>query len=142
MSEHKLNDFPHRAFDKIRYGDTDRQGHINNAVFTTYLETGRVDILFNTGESLALPDCEFVIAHLALDFLGEMHWPGTIDIGSRVAAVGRTSITLEQGLFQNDRCSAFAKSVVVQLNTRTRQSTPLSDSARAQLMKFALPESR
>ncbi len=41
-----LEDFPHRTFDKLRYGDTDRQGHVNNAVFATFLETGRVEMLF------------------------------------------------------------------------------------------------
>ena len=29
----KLEDFPLRTFDKIRYADTDRQGLVNNAVF-------------------------------------------------------------------------------------------------------------
>jgi acyl-CoA thioester hydrolase len=34
-------DFPFLTFDKIRYADTDRQGHVNNAVYATFLETGR-----------------------------------------------------------------------------------------------------
>ena len=41
----KLSDFPSQTYDKLRYGDTDRQGHINNAVFVTFLETGRVATL-------------------------------------------------------------------------------------------------
>lgn len=34
--------YPLHSRDKLRYGDTDRQGHINNAVFATFFETGRV----------------------------------------------------------------------------------------------------
>jgi acyl-CoA thioester hydrolase len=34
-------DFPHQTFEKVRYGDTDAQGHVNNAIFPEYLETGR-----------------------------------------------------------------------------------------------------
>ncbi len=37
----RLEEFPLRTSDKVRYGDTDRQGHVNNAVFSTFLETGR-----------------------------------------------------------------------------------------------------
>ena len=39
-----LHDFPIQAFDKLRYADTDRQGHVNNANFSTFLETGRVSV--------------------------------------------------------------------------------------------------
>lgn len=30
---HALADFPFQTFDKVRYADTDRQGHVNNAAF-------------------------------------------------------------------------------------------------------------
>ncbi|WP_343068673.1 hypothetical protein [Kaustia mangrovi] len=41
----RLDDFPLRTSDKLRYADTDRQGHVNNAVFATFMETGRVAFL-------------------------------------------------------------------------------------------------
>lgn len=43
--------------DVIRYADTDRQGHVNNAVFSTFLETGRVDILYNPEMPLGARRC-------------------------------------------------------------------------------------
>jgi acyl-CoA thioester hydrolase len=44
----RLETYPHVTHDKLRYSDTDRQGHVNNAVFSTYLETGRVEIFYRT----------------------------------------------------------------------------------------------
>lgn len=38
-----FEDFPRRTFDKVRYADTDRQGHVNNTAFSSFFETGRVD---------------------------------------------------------------------------------------------------
>jgi acyl-CoA thioester hydrolase len=38
MKHLELKDFPLTSIDKIRYSDTDRQGHVNNAVFASYLE--------------------------------------------------------------------------------------------------------
>lgn len=54
LDDIKLEGFPFRSSDKLRYGDTDRQGHVNNAVFSTFLETGRVELLL-TGCGKRLP---------------------------------------------------------------------------------------
>ena len=137
-----LEDFPFRAMDTIRYGDTDRQGHVNNAVFATFLESGRVRLLYDPANPLADSGAAFVIARLMLDFRAEIAWPGEVAIGTRVAAVGRSSMTLEQGLFQNRRCVAKAQTIIVQMDEATRQSRPLSEAAKRRLAAFmeAAPE--
>ncbi len=124
-----LSDFPLRTHDKLRYGDTDRQGHVNNAVFATLLETGRVELLYAEEGPLHDDGCSFVIASLHLDFRGEINWPGRVDVGTRVAAVGRSSITMEQALFQDGRCAATATTVIVHVNDATRRSQPLGEGA-------------
>lgn len=126
-----LSSYPLRTHDKLRYADRDAQGHINNAIFSTMLETGRVELLLYPPESpLYAEGCAFVIASLHLDFLGEITWPGQVDIGTRVASIGKSSVTLEQGLFQNDKCVATAKTAIVQMNEKTRRSYPLSEDTR------------
>lgn len=129
-----LADYPLKTYEKLRYADTDRQGHINNAIFSTMLETGRVELLYAQDTPLFADGCAFVIASLHLDFHGEITWPGQVDIGTRVAAVGNSSLTLEQGLFQRDRCVATAKTVIVQMHEESRRSHPLSDEARQKLV--------
>ena len=81
MKELKLEDFPLRTFDKIRYADTDRQGHVNNANFSSFLETGRVEVLYNTDYPILVEGSSFVIASLKLEFLNEITWPGEVNIG-------------------------------------------------------------
>lgn len=125
----KLDEFPLVTSDKIRYADTDRQGHVNNAIFATLLETGRVEILYDPRGPLAKPGCAWVIAKLVLEFRSEINWPGLVQIGTRVARIGRSSINLEQGLFQEGRCVATAETVIVQMDESTRQGQPLSAAA-------------
>ena len=48
----RLGDFAGQAYDKLRYGDTDRQGHVNNAVFATFMETGRVELIYSPQDPL------------------------------------------------------------------------------------------
>lgn len=126
----KLSEFPFVSYDKIRYCDTDRQGHVNNAVFSTFLETGRVEILLDPDSSLAETDAEFVIASMSLQLLGEIRWPGEVQIGTTVSKIGNSSVGLYQQLFQNDVCVASAETVIVQMNTSSRKAQPLSVSAR------------
>jgi len=128
-----LSQFALHAYDKLRYADTDRQGHVNNAVFSTALETGRVELLYAPEVGIVEPHKSFVIARLELDFRGELTWPGDVAIGTSVESVGRTSFTLSQGLFQRDRCVAIAHTVIVQVDNKTRRATPLSAVAATRL---------
>lgn len=134
-----LDDFPSRAFDKLRYADTDRQGHVNNAVFATFFETGRVEMLFTGTQSLLEPGQAVVLARIEIDLLAEINWPGTVEIGTAVTRIGRSSIGLTQALFQDGRCAARAATVVVLIDHTTRRSTPLSPQAIARLTRCLAP---
>ena len=123
--------------DKLRYVDTDRQGHVNNAVFATFFESGRVAFLYDPKVPLAPAGCEFVIARLTIDFRAELRWPGMVDIGSVVTSVGRSSIIVGQGVFEGDTCAATGETVVVLTDATTRRPTPLTDELRARFAELS-----
>jgi acyl-CoA thioester hydrolase len=126
--------YRHWTCETVRYGDTDRQGHVNNAVFSTFLESGRVRIIYDPERPLAPEGASFVIARLVLDFRGEIRWPSEVAIGTVVLALGRSSVTLGQGLFVGDDCAATAETVIVMMDEATRKSRPLPDETRAALL--------
>lgn len=127
--------------DVLRYGDTDRQGHVNNALFATFCETGRTAFLYDPAAPLAPDGHSFVIARLVLDFRSEIRWPGSVDIGTGVLSIGRSSFTLGQGLYVEDRCVATAEAVIVLTAAATRRGTPLPDAVRAALSAWTIPAS-
>ena len=131
--ELRLEDFVGRAYDKLRYGDTDRQGHVNNAVFATFMETGRVELIYNPADPLLEEGFSFVLAKLDIDYIAEVLWPGTVEIGTRVVRVGRSSVTMSQAVFQNGRLCASAETVVVHFDETTRKSQAFSEAQRAKL---------
>jgi len=134
MTEHPtLADFPLHSTDKLRYGDTDRQGHVNNAVFSTFLETGRVELVYDPQAPLNDPDCSYVIARLELDFVSELLWPGVVDIGTGVLGMGTSSLRLHQAIFQQGRLVANAKTVMVQVNNASRRAQALGPALRGRL---------
>ncbi len=138
----RLTDFPSQTYDKLRYGDTDRQGHVNNVAFATFLETGRVALLEAAGRRLTEPGFNFVLARITIDYLAEIHLPGTVEIGSAVKTIGNSSVAITQALFQREKCVATCEAVVVQVDPATSRSAALSPSLRESLNALLVPGSK
>ena len=133
-----LADFPSQTFDKLRRGDTGQHGHVNNVIFPAYCETGRAEILRHP-EFIALT-AGFVmfVARFAIDYRAELFWPGQVEIGTGIAAIGRSSVTFSQSLFQDGRCAANAETVLVQVDDNTSRPVALAAETKAWLAKFLL----
>jgi acyl-CoA thioester hydrolase len=132
----RLAEFPIRVSDTIRFGDLDRQGHVNNAVFATYLETSRVALIYDADQGLLVPGVTSVLARLEIDFLQELHWPGTVEIGTAVSAIGRSSYTLLQAIFHNGTCAATGRATLVIIDATTRRPRPLPPTVIARLQEL------
>jgi acyl-CoA thioester hydrolase len=133
-----LDQYPTHITEKLRYCDTDRQGHINNAVYSTLCESGRVGFLYDTSQPFIQTGTQFVIAKLEINFIQEMIWPGVVIIGSGVSRVGRSSFSLLQGIFLGGNCMATSESVIVLLDEKKRKSTPLSQVTVDALMSLII----
>ena len=66
----------HVTTHRLRFNDTDRLGHINNAVFAVMLEQGRSEMGVEAGLPMGEGGTSLVIVRLELDFANEMTWPG------------------------------------------------------------------
>ena len=123
--------FWHR--DVLRWGDTDGLGHINNVTFARFCESGRVAYTAACGRSCGAASEDFVVVHLSIDFRAEMRFPGEVMGGARLLDIGRSSIRLGHGLFQDGRCAATAESVLAMVDRATGAPRPVPDALRAAL---------
>ncbi|MBN9267854.1 MAG: acyl-CoA thioesterase [Hyphomicrobium sp.] len=136
----RLEDYPLHTTEKLRFADTDCNGHISNAVFAVCCQNARMELLHDPQRVPVPINAQFVIARLEIDFLGEMHWPGEVMIGSRCDHVGRSSLLMTQALFVDGRCAANARSTVVLMDRATRRAAPLPPETALALRGFcALP---
>jgi acyl-CoA thioester hydrolase len=132
----RLADFPHRVTDIIRYADLDPQGHVNNAVFATYFESGRVAMFRDPDLGIGVENATFVLVRQEIDFLHELRWPGQVEIGTALAELGRSSFTVAQTIFSGDVCAAAGRATLVMMDTTTRRPRPLTPEAIAKLEKW------
>jgi acyl-CoA thioester hydrolase len=134
--EPRAEEFPHRIVETLRFADTDRNGHITSSVFAICCQSGRLALLSDPAWAIQPPSSQFVLARLILDYRGEMHWPGAVEVGTRVERIGRSSVTLAQALFQNDRCVATAQSITVLTHAMTRRAHPIPHASVQRLQTF------
>jgi acyl-CoA thioester hydrolase len=102
------------------------QQHVNNAVYATYFETGRVTLVKDRSFGLTPPGLGWMLVRLDIHFRAELRWPGSIEMGLGVAKFGRTSLTFDQVVFSDRKCVASAQSVTVLIDESTRKPTPLT----------------
>jgi acyl-CoA thioester hydrolase len=125
LTPRMLDDYPIRTSEKLRFADTDRNGHITNSVFAVCCQNARMELLCDPRRVPIPSDTQFVVARLVLEFRAEMHWPGIVEIGTRIDRIGRSSVMLSQALFVGDASVATSESLVVLIAATTRRPTPL-----------------
>jgi acyl-CoA thioester hydrolase len=122
-----LEDFPYRLTDNVRFADLDPNQHVNNAVYATYFETGRVTLMKDRSYGLMPSGLAWIMVRLDIHFRAELKWPGTIEMGLGVSKFGRTSVTFDQVVFSEGRCVASSQSVSVLIDEMSRRPVPLTD---------------
>jgi acyl-CoA thioester hydrolase len=88
---------------------------------------------------LQVPGATGVLARLEIDFLQELRWPGTVEVGTAVAAIGRSSYTLFQAVFHNGTCAATGRATLVLIDSATRRPRPLPPEVIARLQQLLPP---
>ena len=82
----------------------DPQGHVNQAVFLTYFESGRVGMFRNKDLGIGVPGVTFVVGRMEINYMRELRWPATIEVGTGVAEFGRSSFKVAQAIFRDGLC--------------------------------------
>ena len=121
-------DFPYVHRDRVRFRDCDAMGHVNNAVYSTYLEESRIGVL---GDLIA-----FILARVEIDFRSELRMGEEVEVRTRCSRIGTKSFDLEHVISASGgRIVAEAKSVLVSYDYDIGESVSVPDELRARLQR-------
>jgi acyl-CoA thioester hydrolase len=102
---------------RLLFTDVDSLRHVNNIAIARYLAEARAtfdaEVLCEDLVAESAKGHAFVIARVTIDYLDEAKYPGTVEVHTGCAVIGRTSFTLAQALFQGNRCVAAALTTLV-----------------------------
>lgn len=116
----------------VRWSDMDAYGHVNNAVYLTYLEECR-DAWAQSVLGRVTDTWDFVLAHVGIDYRRQLTQDdGEVLVRCRLAGYGRSSVrTTEEILTAEGVVSASAESVIVPRDPQTLRARRLTDEERA-----------
>ncbi len=115
----------------VRWRDVDALGHVNHAVFLTYLEEGR-DAFFS--QTLG-GDPLYVVVRLEVDLRAEVRYPDRrVTVRIEVERLGTTSLTTRETILTPSKeAAAEARVVTVRWDAGHHKPVPFSQAVRARL---------
>ena len=127
------NNFAYFTNVTTRYSDQDELGHINNCSYVAYVEAGRVQFLGGLLDPDRHPGIDFILARVTVNYLRESHYPGIMEVGSRILKLGSKSMTTGYGLFKDGHCVATAGSVNIYFEVKSRNTIEIPTDIRDSL---------
>lgn len=123
---------------EIRWRDVDAYGHVNNAVYLTYLEECRDEWL---DRALGADDSvwDFVLAHVEIDYRRELRLEDdAVVVRCTLDRIGNSSVaTSEEVRTASGELAAEARAVLVARDRASTRSRPLSPEERAAFERLA-----
>ncbi|MFQ5950604.1 MAG: acyl-CoA thioesterase [Candidatus Geothermarchaeales archaeon] len=123
----------------IRFRDLDVLGHVNNAVYFTYMEMARVEYYQHLTDKKNLEGFDLILAHISCDFLKPLTLGDTVEISLWPTEIGNTSFTLEYEIRKKNsrEPAARGRSVMVTYDYQSNMKKPIPDDLRRQLEEEA-----
>jgi acyl-CoA thioester hydrolase len=105
--------FVHR--ETVRFRDLDPMGHVNNAVYLTWIENARIEFLRALGafDSPYTREMTMILARAEVDFRSPLSFGEEVEITVRLDRLGTKSFDLAYELRAGDRVAAEARTVLV-----------------------------
>ncbi|MER7998761.1 MULTISPECIES: acyl-CoA thioesterase [unclassified Streptomyces] len=123
----------------LRWSDMDAFGHVNNAVFISYLEEARIDFMFRLAPGDGSPSFSggSVVARHEIDYkrpLVHRHEPVTVE--SWVTKISAASLTIAYEIKDEDQVYVRASTVVVPYDLEAARPRRITAEERSYLMEY------
>jgi len=126
---------------EVRYGDLDPQGHLNNAKYLTFFETGRINYfthlgLFTPGQSFM--DVDVIMAEARVTFHAAVEYGTPVKVGVRFSKMGNKSMTVDQNIVHAETGEVLASGyvILVAYDYHAKKSMPIPDVMRKAISEF------
>lgn len=132
-----LAEYPFHYPIEVRFRDLDALGHVNNAVYATYLESARI-AYYQRLVGGSLDRLGIILAELTIRYKAPAHFGDELLVGVRVSRIGGKSFTMDYAIARlgDGALIATAQSVLVAYDYAAGRSVPVSDEFRARIAEL------
>ena len=129
-----MTEFDYETEIDVRFRDLDSMGHVNNAVYATFLEHARTlymdDVFGDRPEEINV-----ALVNLEIDFRRQVRFRETVTVGVGVTELGESSATMAYEVTTGDELAATGETVLVAIDAEGN-SRPLPDAIREHIREF------
>lgn len=121
---------------RVRFRDVDVIGHVNNAVYFTYMEQARTEYWMQLFHLKDLSQLAFIVAHAECDFKIPARFRDELEISIRTTSVRNSSFVWEYEIRNsaNGEVMATGKTIQVYYDYSQQKSIPVPQDIRAKLL--------
>ena len=127
-----MADYQYETSVDVRLRDIDFMGHVNNAMYATYLEQAREDY-FRDVLDVSLVETDTVLVSLELEYTRPIEADDDVTVALRVAELGTSSLPMEYEIRANGARAATASTVQVLVDPDTGESRPIPSEWRTRI---------
>ena len=129
-----MTEFDYETEIDVRFRDLDSMGHVNNAVYATFLEHARTlymdDVFGDRPEEINV-----ALVNLEIDFRRQVRFRETVTVGVGITELGDSSATMAYEVTTGDELAATGETVLVAIDDEGN-SRPLPDAIREHVVEF------
>ncbi len=127
----------------VRFRDTDGMGHVNNAVYLTYLEVARERYWRELFDLADYRQVDLIVARIEIDYVSPSTVGETVSVGIRTSAIGRRSFDFAYEAWEKEsrRLVVEARSVQAMYDYEARRTKEVSPQMRSRILSFEAPGS-
>lgn len=127
--------FPFAMRVDVRFRDLDGMGHVNNAVYFTYIEAARTEYMMKVAGITRLEDVDWIVASANLNFRKAVGYGDPIEVRVRPTKVGTTSYTLYYEIWDTGKNELVAEgeTVLVSFDYKAGTKKPIEPKIRTVL---------
>lgn len=137
--ESKTDIFKYRTELEMRFTDLDMMGHVNNAIYFTYMEIGRTKY-WTQAIQWDWKKTGVVIGQASINYLKPLHLGDKISIYVRTSRIGNTSFDLEYMMVKmingEEVICSKGKTVCVVYDYESKSPVAIPDRERSKMIEF------
>ncbi len=130
------DEYRHRTTLQVRFRDIDAFGHVNNAVFFSYVEQARIRYLLEVLDTAEPFDrLPLILARVELDYRSPIFFGDEVVVETRVDRIGQSSIAMSHRMTagSDERLVGDVQSVLVTYDYGSARPMPVPDDWRRRL---------
>lgn len=125
---------------RVRWAEVDPQSIVFNGHYLTYADVAITEYFRSLGvgypADLSRDGSDFFAIKTVLEYLAPARFDDQLDIGIRVARLGRSSLSFAMGIWRGEHLLTRGEIVYVHADSASRSSSPLPQWLRERVVAF------